>query len=67
MGLIRNIGYVLAAVLVVTVVSVGSLIAAGIAAISGFIFWGLAIVGLVAYGIKDYFESKSDSSQPGKD
>jgi hypothetical protein len=65
MGLIRNIGYLLAGILTVAVFTVGGFIVSILGVIVTNLLWVGGMVLLVAYCIKDYFESKSEKPRQG--
>jgi hypothetical protein len=66
MEFVRNIGYLVTALLAVAVISVAGLVMA----VLGVLFKAILLVGsvvlLVAFGIKEYCESKPDRTKPGE-
>lgn len=66
MGVLKGIGYTLAAILVLTVLlTVGALLSA-LALASGTILMGALVVAFVAYCIKEYCESEPDRQKKGE-
>jgi hypothetical protein len=56
MGVLKGIGYTLAAILVLTVLLVGGALISALAAVIGIILVGAAVVAFVALCIKEYCE-----------
>ena len=64
MSALKNFGYVLASILVCTVLFLGGTILSAIAALIAFVFTVGAAVGIVALLLKEYFEEpKPDPSK----
>lgn len=61
MSVLKNIGYVLAAILVLAVLVLGGALIAAVTAFIGFVLFCIAVVGFIAYLIKDYCETKRSS------
>ena len=59
MQFLRTLGYVVAAIVVISVLAAGGAFLATIVIIGTLIFWGSLLVGFVAYCIKEYWESKT--------
>jgi hypothetical protein len=66
MGVLKGLGYVVAAVLVVSVLGALSTLIAAIVAIAGLLFYGAIVVGFVAYCIKEYCEAEPDRLETGE-
>ena len=63
MDVLKNIGYVIASILVCTVLFFGGTLLAAFGAILSFIGVAVVAVGIVALVIKEYFETKPDPSK----
>lgn len=64
MSALKNLGYVLASILVCTVLFIGGTILSAITALIAFVFTVGAAVGIVALLLKEYFEQpKADPSK----
>jgi hypothetical protein len=64
-GVLRNIGYVLAAIFVLTVLCVGGAIISAIVFVGSVLLAGVAVIAFVAYCIKEYCENETSRPKPG--
>lgn len=63
MGVLKGIGYIIAAALVISVVSALGTLVAGLVIIGGLLFYGALVVAFVAYCIKEYCEAEPGRSE----
>jgi hypothetical protein len=66
MGVLKGIGYTLAAVLVLTVLLVGGALISAFIAVAGAILLGAAVIAFIALCIKEYCEHESVPTRPSK-
>ena len=66
MGVLKGIGYTLAAILVLAVLLVGGALISALVAASGAILMGAAVIAFIALCIKEYCEHKSVPARPSK-
>lgn len=66
MGVLKGIGYTLAAILVLTVLLVGGALISALVAVAGAVLLGAAVIAIVALCIKEYCEHKSVPARPSK-
>lgn len=66
MDVLRTLGYVIAACLVVSVVIAGAAAVVTVAAIGGLLLGTATVIGFVAFCIKDYCETKTDPEKQGE-
>lgn len=60
MGVLKGIGYCIAAILVLSAITIGGLIVAAIVSIAGGLLLAVGVIGFTAICIKEYCESVSD-------
>ena len=66
MSVLKGVGYLVAAVILVSALgALGTLIAA-VVIIGGLLFYGAIVVGFVAYCIKEYCEDEPDRPKAGE-
>jgi hypothetical protein len=66
MGVLKGIGYTLAAILVLAVLLIGGALISALVAASGAILLGAAVIAMIALCIKEYCEHKSVPTSPSK-
>lgn len=66
MGVLKWIGYTLAAILVLSVLLVGGALISALVVVAGVILVAAAVVAVTALCIKEYFEHESVSTRPSK-
>ena len=66
MGVLKGIGYTLAAILVLTVLLVGGALISALVAVAGAVLLGAAVIAFIALCIKEYCEHESVPSCPSK-
>lgn len=66
MGILKGIGYAIAATFVVVAFSVVGLIVSALAAASGVILVGAGVIAFVAYCLQDYRETKKTRPNTGE-
>lgn len=66
MGVLKWIGYVLAAILVLAVLLIGGALISALVAASGVILTAVAVVGVIALCIKEYCEYEPVPTRPSK-
>jgi predicted alpha/beta superfamily hydrolase len=66
MGVLKGIGYTLAAILVLAVLLIGGALISALVAASGAILLGAAVIAMIALCIKEYCEHESVPTSPSK-
>ena len=66
MGVLKGIGYTLAAVLVLAVLLVGGALISALVALVGAVLLGASVIAIVALCIKEYCEHESVPTRPSK-
>lgn len=66
MGVLKGIGYTLAAILVLAVLLTGGALISAFIAVAGAILMGAAVIAFIALCIKEYCEHESVPTSPSK-
>ena len=66
MGVLKGIGYTLAAILVLAVLLIGGALISALVAASGAILLGAAVIAMIALCIKEHCEHESVPTSPSK-
>lgn len=66
MSVLKGLGYLVAAVILVSTLGALGTLIASVVIIGGLLFYGAIVVGFVAYCIKEYCEAEPDRPKAGE-